>query len=133
MHRTTGWLMALCLGTAACLYFGPLAELVGRRLLVVSVHEISGILLPLPVLLGLLSPEFRAELTRLNRFAKYDGEWLRLALRRRPGRPAGKFNAGQKLYASWIAGAVPVMLFTGLLMWFGGLLPWIPRSSAIFV
>ncbi|GAA3437536.1 hypothetical protein [Kutzneria kofuensis] len=25
------------------------------------------------------------------------------------------------------------MLFTGLLMWFGDLLPWIPRSSAIFV
>jgi formate dehydrogenase subunit gamma len=133
VHRTTGWLMALCLGTAACLYFGPLAELVGRRLLVVAVHEISGILLPVPVLLGLLSREFRAELKRLNRFAKYDGEWLRLAVRRREGRRAGKFNAGQKLYASWIAGAVPVMLFTGLLMWFGGLLPWIPRTSAIFV
>ncbi|MEV6603822.1 cytochrome b/b6 domain-containing protein [Kutzneria sp. NPDC051319] len=133
VHRTTGWLMALCLGTAACLYFGPLAEVVGRRLLVVAVHEFSGLLLPVPLLLGLLSKEFRAELKRLNRFAKYDGEWLRLAVKRVKHRPAGKFNAGQKLYAAWITGAVPVMLFTGLLMWFGGLLTWIPRSSAIFV
>ncbi|MBB5890279.1 cytochrome b/b6 domain-containing protein [Kutzneria kofuensis] len=133
VHRTTGWLMAFCAGTAACLYFSPLAELVGRRLLVVAVHEISGILLPVPLLLGLFSAEFRADLKRLNRFAKYDGEWLRLAVKRLKSRPAGKFNAGQKLYAAWIAGAVPVMLFTGLLMWFGDLLPWIPRSSAIFV
>ena len=133
VHRTTGWLMALCAGTAACLYFAPLAELVGQRLLVVTVHEISGLLLPLPLLPGLFSPSLRADLRRLNRFATYDTEWLRLALKRLKSRPAGKFNAGQKLYAGWIAGAVPVMMFTGLLMWFGGLLPWIPRTSAIFV
>jgi formate dehydrogenase subunit gamma len=133
VHRTTGWLMLLCVATAACLYFGPLSELVGRRLLVVAVHEFSGVLLPVPTLLGLFSASFRADLRRLNRFAKYDGEWLRRALKRLKERPAGKFNAGQKLYAAWIAGAVPVMLGTGLLMWFGGLLPWIPRTSAIFV
>jgi formate dehydrogenase subunit gamma len=133
VHRATGWLMALCVGTAACLYFAPLAELVGRRLLVVTVHEFSGILLPIPTLLGLFSASFRADLRRLNRFAHYDREWLRRAVRRLKDRPAGKFNAGQKLYAAWIAGAVPVMLGTGLLMWFGGLLPWIPRTSAIFV
>jgi formate dehydrogenase subunit gamma len=32
-------------------------------------------------------------------------------------RPAGKINAGQKLYAAWLAGAVLVMMSTGLLMW----------------
>lgn len=48
-------------------------------------------------------------------------------------RPGGKFSAGQKLYAGWIAGAVLVMMFTGLLMWFMGLLPLISRTSAIFV
>lgn len=47
--------------------------------------------------------------------------------------PGGKFNAGQKLYAGWIAGAVVLMLFTGLLMWFTDLLPVISRTSAIFV
>ncbi|MEU9044930.1 MULTISPECIES: cytochrome b/b6 domain-containing protein [unclassified Kitasatospora] len=136
VHRATGWLMLACLASAACLYFGPLAQLVGRRYLMVTIHEWSGILLPLPFLLGLLSAEFRADLRRLNRFAPYDREWLRAARRRRtePGaRPAGKFNAGQKLYAGWIAGAVLVMAFTGLLMWFTGLLPSISRTSAIFV
>ncbi|WP_141306864.1 cytochrome b/b6 domain-containing protein [Streptomyces spinoverrucosus] len=136
VHRATGYLMLLCLASAACLYFGPLAQLVGRRHLMVTVHEWSGISLPLPSLLGLFSPAFRADLRRLNRFAVYDRQWLRAVRRRRKSpeaRPAGKFNAGQKLYAGWIAGAVLVMMFTGLLMWFMGLLPFISRTSAIFV
>ncbi|MGY5046512.1 cytochrome b/b6 domain-containing protein [Streptomyces sp. 900105755] len=136
VHRATGWLMLLCLATAACLYFGPLAELVGRRHLVAAVHEWSGICLPGPFLLGLLSADFRADLRRLNRFAVYDRQWLRAVRRRRTqpqARPAGKFNAGQKVYAGWIAGAVLVMMFTGLLMWFLGFLPFISRTSAIFV
>ncbi|MET8331629.1 cytochrome b/b6 domain-containing protein [Streptomyces sp. NPDC005181] len=136
VHRATGWLMLLCLMTAACLYLGPLAQLVGRRHLMVTVHEWSGILLPLPFFLGLLSPAFRADLRRLNRFAEYDRHWLRAARRRLvspKARPAGKFNAGQKIYAGWIAGAVLVMMFTGLLMWFMGLLPFISRTSAIFI
>lgn len=136
VHRATGYLMLLCLVSAACLYFGPLALLVGQRHLMITVHEWSGISLPLPTLLGLLSPAFRADLRRLNRFAVYDRQWLRAVRRRRKSpeaRPAGKFNAGQKLYAGWIAGAVLVMMFTGLLMWFMGLLPGISRTSAIFV
>ncbi|SCF64988.1 cytochrome b/b6 domain-containing protein [Streptomyces sp. Ncost-T10-10d] len=136
VHRTTGYLMLVCLVSAACLYLGPLAQLVGRRHVVVTVHEWSGISLPLPFLLGLLSADFRADLRRLNRFAVYDRQWLR-AVRRRltspEARPAGKFNVGQKLYAGWIAGAVLVMMFTGLLMWFTGLLPFISRTSAIFI
>lgn len=136
VHRVTGYLMLLCLITAACLYIGPLALLVGRRHLMITVHEWSGILLPLPFLLGLLSAEFRADLRRLNRFAPYDRQWLQAVRRRRTSpeaRPAGKFNAGQKIYAGWIAGAVLVMMFTGLLMWFMDLLPALSRTSAIFV
>jgi formate dehydrogenase subunit gamma len=126
--------MLLCVGTAACLYFPPLAQLVGRRHLVVVVHEWSGLLLPVPVLLGLASRTFRADLRGLNRLAPYDRQWLCAVRRRTPGpRPAGKFNAGQKIWAGWIAGAVPVMTFTGLLMWFTGVLPAISRTSAIFV
>ncbi|MFE9611377.1 cytochrome b/b6 domain-containing protein [Streptomyces sp. NPDC006012] len=136
VHRATGFLMLLCVASAACLYLGPIAQLVGRRHLMVTVHEWSGILLPAPFLLGLMSADFRADLRRLNRFAVYDRQWLR-AVRRRltspQARPAGKFNAGQKLYASGLAGAVLMMMFTGLLMWFMGLLPFISRTSAIFV
>ncbi|MEV5388187.1 cytochrome b/b6 domain-containing protein [Streptomyces sp. NPDC052721] len=136
VHRTTGWLMLVCLLTAACLYLGPVAQLVGRRYLMITLHEWSGVLLPAPTLLGLFSREFRADLRRLNRFAVYDRQWLRAARRRLSSpaaRPAGKFNVGQKLYAGWIAGAVLVMMFTGLLMWFMGFLPDISRTSAIFV
>ncbi|MEZ0073817.1 cytochrome b/b6 domain-containing protein [Planotetraspora sp. GP83] len=136
VHRATAGLMLLCIGAAACLYFSPLAQLVGRRHLVVVIHEWSGILLPAPFLLGLASSAFRADLRRLNRWARYDKEWLR-AVRKgwdSPAlRPAGKFNAGQKIYAGWIGGAVPIMMFTGLGMWFTGILPGISRTSAIFV
>lgn len=133
VHRATATLMAVCVLTAGCLYLPFLAELVGRRHLMVTVHEWSGILLPVPLLLGLGSRALRADLTRLNRYGPHDRQWLRAALRRRGGRPAGKFNAGQKLYAAWIAGAVLVMLGTGLLMWFTGLAPLVWRTGATFV
>ncbi|MFF8311769.1 cytochrome b/b6 domain-containing protein [Streptomyces lydicus] len=133
VHRATAALMAVCVLTAACLYLPFLAELVGRRALMVTVHEWSGILLPVPLLLGLASRALRTDLRRLNRFGPHDRRWLRAALRRRGDRPAGKFNAGQKLYAAWIAGAVLVMAATGLLMWFTHLAPLVWRTGATFV
>ncbi|MEV7558521.1 cytochrome b/b6 domain-containing protein [Streptomyces sp. NPDC089795] len=136
VHRATAALALLCVATAAALYVPQLAELVGRRYLVVTVHEWAGILLPAPFLLGLASPAFRADLRRLNRFGPHDRRWLRAVRRRdrrRASRPAGKFNAGQKIYASWIAGAVLVMMATGLLMWFTHLTPLVWRTSATFV
>jgi formate dehydrogenase subunit gamma len=136
VHRTTAALMGICVATAACLYIPQFAELVGRRELVVRVHEWAGLALPLPVLVGLASRAFRADLGFLNRFGPHDRVWLRAALRRdkrRSSRPAGKFNAGQKVYAAWIAGASLVMLGTGLLMWFTHLTPIQWRTSATFV
>ncbi|MFE2279733.1 cytochrome b/b6 domain-containing protein [Streptomyces sp. NPDC059454] len=136
VHRTTAALMGVCVVTAACLYVPQLAQLVGRRALVVTLHQWSGLALPVPVLAGLVSRAFRADLGRLNRFGRHDRTWLRAALRRdkRPSsRPAGKFNAGQKIYAAWIAGATLVMLGTGLLMWFTHLTPLVWRTSATFV
>ncbi|POX53974.1 formate dehydrogenase [Streptomyces sp. Ru71] len=136
IHRTTAALMGLCVITAAFLYIPQLAELVGRRELVVRVHECAGLALPVPVLLGLASRAFRADLGRLNRFGPHDRRWLHAALvrdKRHTSRPAGKFNAGQKVYAAWIAGATLVMLGTGLLMWFTHLTPLRWRTSATFV
>ena len=135
-HRTTAALMGICVITAACLYIPQLAELVGRRALVVTLHQWAGLALPVPVLAGLASRAFRADLGRLNRFGPHDRTWLRAALhrdKRRSSRPAAKFNAGQKLYAAWIAGATLVMLATGLMMWFTHLTPLLWRTSATFV
>lgn len=115
VHRTTAALTLLCVATAACLYVPQLAELVGRRALVVTVHQWSGASIPVPFLAGLASRAFRADLRRLNRA-------------RSP-----KFNRGQKLYAAWLAGAVLVMLGTGLVMWFTHLTPLLWRASSTFV
>ncbi|MBX9395807.1 cytochrome b/b6 domain-containing protein [Streptomyces sp. TRM72054] len=136
VHRTSAALMGVCVLTAACLYVPELAQLVGRRALVVTVHQWAGLALPVPVLLGLVSRALRADLRLLNRFGPHDRLWLRAALRRderHAARPAGKFNAGQKIYAAWIAGATLVMLGTGLIMWFTHLTPLVWRTSATFV
>ncbi|WP_333740029.1 cytochrome b/b6 domain-containing protein [Streptomyces sp. IBSBF 2806] len=136
VHRTTALLMGVCVVTASFLYIPEFAQLVGRRELVVRVHEWAGLALPVPVLAGLVSRAFRADLGHLNRFGPHDRRWLRAALhrdKRRESRPAAKFNAGQKVYASWIAGATLVMLGTGLLMWFTHLTPIMWRTSATFV
>ncbi|GAA2841692.1 formate dehydrogenase subunit gamma [Kitasatospora paracochleata] len=133
VHRATAVLMVVCLVTALALYYPPISQLVGRRRPVAVVHEWCGLLLPVPLLLGLASRALRADLGRLNRFTPRDRVWLRAVLRRSYRRPAGKFNAGQKLYAAWIAGAVLVMLGTGLLMWFTHLAPLVWRTGATFV
>ncbi|MFI5671267.1 cytochrome b/b6 domain-containing protein [Streptomyces sp. NPDC051704] len=135
IHRSTAALTGLCVGTAACLYLPALAELVGRRHLLVTVHVWSGLLLAVPFLLGLASAAFRADLRRLGRFGPHDRVWLRAALRRDrvTARPAGKFNAGQKVYAGWLAGAALVMAGTGMLMWWTGLVPLVRRTAATFV
>jgi formate dehydrogenase subunit gamma len=132
IHRATAALMGIVMVTAAFLYLPTLGELVGRRDLLVTVHEWTGIALPVPLLAGLLSRAFRADLTRLNRFGRPDRGWLRAALRRRP-HPSGKFNPGQKAYAAFAAGAVLVMMGTGLIMWFWQLTPLVTRTGATFV
>ena len=97
-----------------------------------TVHKWAGVTVPIPVLAGLLSRAFRADLTRLNRFGPHDWGWLRAALRRRP-HASGKFNAGQKVYASLGTGAVLVMIGTGLIMWFPQLTPLFVRTGSMFV
>ncbi|WP_413966469.1 cytochrome b/b6 domain-containing protein [Actinacidiphila polyblastidii] len=135
VHRSLTAIMGVCAFTAACLYFPPLAEIVGRRRLVVTVHEWSGIALPVPILAGLVSRAFRADAGRLGRFFPHDWRWLRAAARTRRREPAlaGKFNAGQKLYAAFTVGAVLVMIGTGLIMWFPRLSPLFWRTGATFV
>src|SRR5260370_5999753 len=93
VHWWTAGLMGICLITAAILYVGPLAVLVGRRGLVVTVHVLAGLALPVPMLLGWLSAAYRADLRRLNRFGPADRQLLRRRDRRTAGRPVGKVNA----------------------------------------
>ncbi|MEU8124592.1 cytochrome b/b6 domain-containing protein [Spirillospora sp. NPDC049024] len=138
IHHATALLMLICLLTAGLLYLPLLSTLVGRREMVKTVHVWCGFALPVPIVLGLVSRAFRADLRRLNRFVPADWQWLRRGDRRavRGGRgilPVGKFNAGQKLNAAFTAGAILVMLGTGEIMTFPG--PWGDRwrTGATFV
>jgi formate dehydrogenase subunit gamma len=133
VHRGTAALLGTCLVTAAFLYVGPLAVLVGRRPLVATVHVWSGYLLPVPLLLGLLSRAVRADLRVLNRWSPADWDWLRSRDRRSGRVRVGKFNAGQKLNAAFIAGAILVMLGTGLVMAHPDPWPVALRTGATFV
>lgn len=119
IHKSLALLMGLCGGTAAILYIGPLSILVGRRALVEDIHIYSGILLIVPIVVGLFSGAFRKDVKRLNRFADRDWEWLKSSTRRDGQIPVGKFNAGQKLNSAFVLGAILSMLLTGLVMRFG--------------
>ena len=133
IHRTTAILMTVCILTAAVLYNGPIAIVVGHRRLVELIHVYCGFALPVPMLLGILSFAYRADLRSLGRFTLADRRWLRSRTRRDGTITVGKFNAGQKLNASLACGSILVLLGTGVLMYFVGLapLPW--RSGATFV
>jgi len=133
VHRATAVLGIVCLATAAALYLEPVAELIGRRALVVDVHIWSGLALPVPALLGLLSRATRADFRLLNRFTRADREWLRRRDRRRAGLPVGKFNAGQKLNASLSASGGLVLLGTGIVLAYGRHWPLDLRIGATFV
>lgn len=118
VHWATGVLVLICIGTAAILYNGSLAVLVGNRHIVEIVHVYCGFALPVPIVSGLVSRAYRADLSRLNRFTRSDWLWFRSKDRRLAGADVGKFNAGQKLNAALSAGSIFVLLGTGVIMFF---------------
>jgi formate dehydrogenase subunit gamma len=135
VHWTVAALVVVLILTAAVLYNGSLSLVVGHRHTVELVHVYAGLALPVPLLLGLLSRAFRADLSNLNRFIPGDRLWLRSRTRtRRDGTiRVGKFNAGQKLNAALTAGSMVVLLGTGVLMYFTGLVRLPLRTGATFV
>ena len=147
VERTVHWINAslflVLILTGAALYFTPLIALVGRRALIEQIHLYVGLALPLPLLLGLAGGwgrRLRRDVGRINRFTEDDMAWLRGLVdtasgrRRATIRPRlGKFNPGQKLNASFVAGGALVMLGTGsILRWYIPFpLSW--RAGATFV
>lgn len=135
LHWSNATLFLLLLATGMTLYVPALSRLVGRRVLVKDVHVYSGLLLPLPILLaysGRWRADVRADVRRFARWSVDDRRWL-ASLGRRGRERMGKFNAGQKLNAIFVAGCIPVMLATGAIMrWFDPFpLAW--RTGATFV
>jgi formate dehydrogenase subunit gamma len=112
--------------------------------MVKTIHVYAGLMLPLPLLIGVIGPRWgralRADLRRLNRWIPDDRRWLATKLRRRDflfrARQSirlAKFNPGQKVNAAFTGGAIVLMLATGSIMrWYK---PW-PlswRTGATFV
>lgn len=133
VHWAVGVLVVVCIVTAAILYIGSLAVLVGNRPIVEFVHVWSGFLLPIPLILGAVSRSYRTDLGRLNRFVADDWKWLRSKARRLGAVGVGKFNAGQKLNGALSGGSILVLLGTGVVMYFSAWSPLQWRIGATFV
>jgi formate dehydrogenase subunit gamma len=143
VHWVNAGLFLILVATGAALYLEPLGALIGRRALVEDIHVYTGLALPVPVVVALCGSwgrALRADLRRFNRWTKDDRDWLRALPQPRSERRlrlreirVGKFNAGQKLNAAFMAGAALVLLGTGVIMrWYH---PW-PldwRTGATFV
>jgi formate dehydrogenase subunit gamma len=136
LHWVNAVLFLTLLGTGSALYVPALSEFVARRHLVETIHVYCGFALPVPVVLTVIAGRwgraFRADVRRLNRWTADDGRWLRTFGRDRRAR-IGKFNAGQKLNAAFVLGAIPVMLGTGSIMYWPNLWPLYWRTGATFV
>ena len=135
LHWVNATLFLVVMGTAAILYVGGLSAAVGRRELIRQIHVWCGIALPVPVLVALAGRwgrGFRADISRLNRWTKDDRRWFR-SFGRDPYVQLGKFNPGQKLNASFIAGVIVVMVCTGSVMNWFHYFPVDWRTGATFV
>jgi formate dehydrogenase subunit gamma len=138
VHWATTVLMLVLIATGAILYNDQLAIYTGHRQFVAVVHLYCGLALPVPMAAGVLSKAYRADARRLNRHTAQDLAWLRHRGWRRGraeqhGLKVGKFNAGQKLNAAFLCGAILVMTGTGTIMWFQSLAGVSARTGATFV
>jgi len=120
-ERAVHWVHAsaflVLLGSGLCLYLPSLAELVGRRPLLKTIHLDTAIAwlvaLVVVVVVGDRS-SLRATVREIDMFDRDDRNWLR-------GRsaPQGRLNAGQKLNAIITAAFAVLFGITGLLLWYG--------------
>lgn len=135
LHWSTAALFLVLLITGMTLYVPGLSRVVGRRVLLKDIHVYSGLLLPVPLVVayaGRWRDAVRRDVRRLARWSVDDWRWLRSMGRRGHAR-MGKFNAGQKLNSTFVAGCIPLMLATGVIMWWFDPFPLAWRTGATFV
>jgi formate dehydrogenase subunit gamma len=118
LHWATAVAVLVCAITGLVLYVGPLTALVGRRTLVKDTHVIAGLAMPVPLVLayaGRWRAGVRADVRRLGRWTRADRRWL-WSRGRDATDQVGKYNAGQKVNAAFVAGMIPIMVVTGSMM-----------------
>jgi formate dehydrogenase subunit gamma len=136
VHWSSAVLVVVLVASAVPLYVGSIGAMVGRRDLLRQIHVLAGLALPVPFLVAWAGRRWgarlRADVARLNRWSRDDRRWLR-SWGRDPHLLSGKFNGGQKLNAAFVAGAVVVMLLTGIVMRWNQPFPVDWRTGATFV
>jgi formate dehydrogenase subunit gamma len=121
-HWSTALLFAILMATGLALYFPSVEAIVGRRELLAQIHLWTGIVLPVPILVGLAGPwgrRLRRDMKRINKWTPAEIRWLR-TMGTEGGPVTDKFNPGQKLNAIFVGSTILVMFVTGfILRWFG--------------
>jgi formate dehydrogenase subunit gamma len=134
VHWATAAFGLVVVLTGTILYVPELSAAIGRRAELKEVHVISGVLLMLPLALGVASGpagrRLRADLLELSRWSDADRRWLR---RRTRGEPDGKFNGGQKFVTAMFGGLFVMQVLTGLIMYWPNSFPDAWRTGATFV
>lgn len=130
---TGGWLLLMRLGGADR----------SAEVALVWTHRVSGVLLPVAMLLTFLAGDSRVLLRNgatALRWSWADVRWLFLVPLaalwsgvRLP--PSGKFNPGQKIHFLVLMVLLPVFMITGLWIWLlpGALLPWFAHVAALSI
>lgn len=138
-ERALHWVTALLVLTVAItgliLYVGSLSALVSRRELLKSIHVYAGLAMPVPLVAayaGRWRGPVRTDIRRLARWSSADRTWLRSWGKKATG-SVGKFNAGQKANAAFIAGMIPVMMASGSIMRWPERFDLTYRTGATFV
>jgi formate dehydrogenase subunit gamma len=120
-ERAVHWVHAtafvVLLGSGLCLYLPTLAEAVGRRPLLKSIHLYTAVAWVIALVAVVAAGDrrsLRSTLHEIDTFDRDDRNWLR----RRPA-PQGRLNAGQKLNAIITAAFAILFTVTGVLLWYG--------------
>jgi formate dehydrogenase subunit gamma len=117
VHWVHATAFLVLLGTGLGLYLPSLAEAVGRRPLLKSIHVYTAVAWALALILVVAAGDRRAlarTAREIDRFDDDDRAWLR---RRRA--PQGRLNAGQKLNAIATAAFAVLFAVTGFFLWYG--------------
>jgi formate dehydrogenase subunit gamma len=120
-ERAVHWVHALAffilLGSGLCLYLPSLAEIVGRRGLLKTIHIYTAIAWAIALVLIVIVGDrrsLRRDLREVEFWDADDVRWFR-------GRstPSGRLNAGQKLNTIFTAAFSLLFVFTGFFLWYG--------------
>jgi formate dehydrogenase subunit gamma len=120
-ERAAHWIYAaafvVLLGSGLCLYLPSLAEAVGRRPLLKTIHVYTALAwiaaLVVVVAVGDRS-SLRATVHEIDVWDRDDRAWFR-----RRSTPSGRLNAGQKLNTIVTASFAVLFTVTGALLWYG--------------